>query len=87
MINAEKIQTTGRKEDEKLYYRHSGYPGGIRSRTLREMRERYPERILEIAVKGMLPKNPLGRKMAKKLKVYRGTEHPHGAQQPKTLEF
>jgi len=87
VINAEKIQTTGRKEDEKLYYRHSGYPGGIRSRTLREMRERYPERILEIAVKGMLPKNPLGRKMAKKLKVYRGTEHPHGAQQPKTLEF
>lgn len=87
VINAEKIQATGRKEDEKLYYRHSGYPGGIRSRTLREMRERYPERILELAVKGMLPRNPLGRKMARKLKVYRGTEHPHGAQQPKTLEF
>ena len=87
VINAEKIRTTGRKEEEKIYYRHSGYPGGIKSRTLREMRERQPERILELAVKGMLPRNPLGRKMAQKLKVYRGSEHPHSAQQPKSLEL
>ena len=87
IINAEKIRVTGNKEEEKVYYRHSGYPGGIRGVTLRDQRERFPERILEIAIKGMLPKNSLGRDMYKKLKVYAGTEHPHAAQQPKTLEL
>ena len=87
IINAEKIRVTGNKEEEKVYYRHSGYPGGIRGVTLRDQRARFPERILEIAIKGMLPKNSLGRDMYKKLKVYAGTEHPHAAQQPKTLEL
>lgn len=87
IINAEKIRVTGKKEEEKVYYRHSGYPGGITAVTLRNQRENFPERILEIAIKGMLPKNSLGRQMYKKLKVYAGTEHPHAAQQPKTLEL
>ncbi len=85
VINAEKVRVTGRKEEDKIYYRHSGYPGGIKSQTLREMREKHPERIIELAVKGMLPRNPLGRAVARKLKVYRGSEHPHSAQQPQEM--
>lgn len=85
VINAAKVRVTGRKENQKVYYRHSGYAGGLKSITLEKQRERFPERIIEAAVKGMLPKNPLGRSMFKKLKVYAGTEHPHTAQQPKTL--
>lgn len=85
VINAEKVRVTGRKEEDKIYYRHSGYPGGIKSQTLKEMRDKHPERIIEIAVKGMLPRNPLGRAVARKLKVYKGSEHPHSAQQPQEL--
>ena len=87
VVNAEKVKVTGRKEEEKVYYRHTGFPGGIKSLTLRELRQRNPERIVELAVKGMLPRNPLGRSVARKLKVYSGKEHPHGAQQPKELEL
>ena len=87
VLNAEKISVTGQRLDQKVYYRHSGYPGGIRSITLRDQLERYPTRPVELAVKGMLPKNKLGRKMLKKLKVYTGTEHPHQAQQPVELEL
>ena len=82
VVNAEKVRVTGRKEESKIYYRHTGYPGGIKSQTLKEMRSKHPERIVELAVKGMLPRNPLGRNVARKLKVYSGGEHPHGAQQP-----
>ncbi|MXW54080.1 MAG: 50S ribosomal protein L13 [Gammaproteobacteria bacterium] len=85
VINAEKVRVTGRKEEDKIYYRHSGYPGGIKSQTLKEMREKHPERIIELAVKGMLPRNPLGRAVARKLKVYKGSEHPHSAQQPQEM--
>lgn len=85
MVNAEQVQVTGRKEEDKMYYRHSGYPGGIKSRSLRQMREKDPEQIIQRAVKGMLPRTPLGRQIAKKLKVYRGNEHPHTAQQPSSL--
>ena len=87
VLNAEKITVTGRRLDQKRYYRHSGYPGGIKSITLRNQLERYPTRPVELAVKGMLPKNKLGRKMLSRLKVYTGTEHPHQAQQPVTLEL
>jgi large subunit ribosomal protein L13 len=87
VVNAEKIHVTGKKLDEKMYYRHSGYPGGLKAFTLREMLERTPERVLTLAVKRMLPKNKLGRRMLKKLKVYAGPEHPHGAQNPEALEF
>jgi len=87
VINAEKIQVTGQKQDKKMYYRHSGYPGGLKEISLRDQLERFPERPLELAIKGMLPKNKLGRKMFKKLKVYSGSEHPHGAQQPVALEL
>ena len=87
VLNAEKISVTGRRLDQKIYYRHSGYPGGIKSITLREQLERYPTRPVELAVKGMLPKNKLGRKMLKKLKVYTGSEHPHQAQEPVQLEL
>lgn len=86
VINAEKIHVTGRRLDQKLYYRHSGYPGGLRSLTLRQMLNKQPERVLELAVRGMLPKNRLGRQMYKKLRVYTGDTHPHEAQQPKELE-
>ena len=86
VINAEKVRVTGNKENAKQYWRHSGYPGGIKSVNVADMRERHPERIIESAVKGMLPKNPLGRAMYKKLKVYAGAEHPHAAQQPQPLE-
>lgn len=87
VINAEKIAVTGNKREAKQYYRHSGYPGGLKSRTLEEMLERRPEEVLRIAVKGMLPKNRLARKQLTKLKVYAGTDHPHEAQQPTKLEI
>jgi large subunit ribosomal protein L13 len=87
VVNAEKVRVTGRKMDQKFYYRHSGYPGGIKSISLRDQLARYPERVLQAAVRGMLPKNKLGRRMIKKLKVYAGDEHPHQAQQPEPLEL
>lgn len=87
IINCDKIHVTGRRLDQKIYYRHSGYPGGLKDMTLREMLQKHPERVLEIAIKGMLPKNRLGRQMYTKLKVYAGDTHPHEAQKPKTLEF
>jgi large subunit ribosomal protein L13 len=87
IVNAEKVRVTGRKLDQKFYYHHSGYPGGLKSISLRDQLDRYPERVLEAAVRGMLPKNKLGRRMVKKLKVYAGDSHPHQAQQPKTLEL
>ncbi len=87
VINAEKISVTGKKREEKRYYRHSGYPGGIKSRTLNEMLDRRPEEVLRIAVKGMLPRNRLARKQITKLKVYAGPEHPHTAQQPTPIEI
>src|SRR5216117_1234065 len=86
VINAEKIRVTGNKLDQKRYYRHSGYPGGIRSRTLREQLDRRPEEVLRTAVRGMLPKNRLARRQLMKLKIYAGAEHPHEAQSPKPLE-
>jgi large subunit ribosomal protein L13 len=87
VVNAEKISVTGKKRDEKLYHRHSGYPGGLRSRTLAEMLERRPEEVIRLAVKGMLPRNRIARAQLRKLKVYAGPEHPHVAQQPKTMEI
>jgi len=87
VINAEKVRVTGSKTTDKIYYRHSGYPGGIKARSFEQLRDTHPERIIEIAVKGMLPRNPLGRAMLKKLKVYPGSEHPHSAQQPELLEI
>lgn len=87
VINAEKIAVTGNKANAKTYYRHSGYPGGIREIAFKQMLEKHPARIIEIAVKGMLPKNKLGRAMLKKLKVYAGSNHRHDAQQPKPLEI
>lgn len=86
VVNAEKIAVTGNKEAGKIYHHHTGFPGGIRSQNLATVRERHPERILETAVKGMMPKNSLGRAMLKKLKIYTGPEHHHAAQQPKSLE-
>ena len=85
VINADKIHVTGRKMRQKMYYRHSGYPGGLKSINLRDLLQRHPTRAIEFAVKGMLPKNRLGRKMFKKLKVYAGSDHPHQAQQPQVL--
>ncbi|MGQ9516049.1 MAG: 50S ribosomal protein L13 [Anaerolineae bacterium] len=87
VINADKIRVTGRKLDQKMYYWHSGYPGGLKSVTLRRQLQTHPERVLQAAVRGMLPKNRLGRQMFKKLKVYASPEHPHQAQQPKPLEL
>lgn len=87
VINADKIHVTGNKLDDKMYYRHSGYPGGLREMTLRQQLQKHPTRPVALAVKGMLPKNRLGRKMIKKLKVYAGAEHPHQAQQPVPLEL
>jgi large subunit ribosomal protein L13 len=87
VLNADRIHVTGKKMDDKKYYRHSGYPGGLTTTSLRDMLKKSPERVIELAVRGMLPKNPLGRKMLKKLKVYAGNEHPHQAQQPKKLEI
>lgn len=87
VINAERIHVTGRKLDQKIYYRHSGYPGGLSQITLREQLTRYPTRAVELAVRGMLPKNRLGRRMLRKLRVYSGPDHPHGAQKPAPLEL
>ncbi|GAA0470461.1 50S ribosomal protein L13 [Alkalibacillus silvisoli] len=87
IINAEKVELTGKKLTDKIYYRHSNYPGGLKERTAEEMRTNYPERMLEQAVKGMLPKNKLGRKMGKKLHVYRGADHKHHAQKPEVYEL
>jgi len=87
VVNAEKIRVTGRRMDQKVYYRHSGYMGGLTEITLRQQLERYPERVLGDAVRGMLPKNALGRKMLRKLKVYAGPKHPHQAQQPEPMEL
>jgi large subunit ribosomal protein L13 len=87
IINAEKIELTGKKLTDKLYYRHSLHPGGLKVRTALEMRTNYPEKMLELAVRGMLPKGRLGRQMFKKLHVYRGSEHPHQAQKPEVYEL
>lgn len=87
VTNAEKVIVTGRKFTNKMYYRHTGYPGGIKSDSFEKLQARNPVRIIELAVKGMLPKNPLGREMYRKLKVYIGNEHPHTAQQPKQLDI
>jgi large subunit ribosomal protein L13 len=87
VVNAEKVAVTGKKLDDKLYHRHSGYPGGLRSRTLREQLERQPEEVIRKAVKGMLPRNRLGRAQLRKLKIYAGPEHPHTAQAPKELKI
>jgi large subunit ribosomal protein L13 len=87
VVNAEKIRVTGKKMEQKRYWRHSGYPGGIKSRTLAEMLDRRPEEVIRKAVKGMLPRNRLARKQLTKLKVYAGPDHPHTAQQPKQMEI
>ena len=87
VVNAEKVNVTGRKLDQKFYYRHSGHPGSLKKISLRRMLELHPERVIEHAVKGMLPRGPLGRRIYKKLKVYPGGEHPHQAQQPEVLEL
>ena len=85
VINAGKVRVTGKKATDKIYYRHTGYPGGIREESFEKLVARKPERIIEMAVKGMLPRNPLGRAMLSKLKVYPGSNHPHSAQQPQEL--
>ncbi len=87
VVNVEKLRVTGAKETDKKYYRHSGYPGGITETNFGKMQDKFPGRVLEIAVKGMLPKGPLGYAMIKKLKVYAGDAHPHSAQQPKVLSI
>ena len=87
VINAEKIRVTGTKLADKMYHRHTGYIGNLKSESLETLLNREPERVLQLAVKGMLPRNPLGRQMLKKLKVVRGAEHPHQAQQPQPLEL
>jgi len=87
IVNAEKINLTGNKWNDKIYYHHTGYLGGIKQRTAQEMKEKQPQKMLEIAIKGMLPKGPLGRQMYRKLHVYAGPEHPHQAQQPQTYEL
>jgi len=87
VVNAEKIAVTGKKRKEKLYRRHSGYPGGLRTRTLNDMLERRPEQVIRLAVKGMLPRNRLARAQLRKLKVYAGPDHPHAAQQPQPMEI
>jgi len=87
VVNAARVRVTGKKAEGKMYYRHSGFPGGIRSMTFAKLQARFPTRALERAIKGMLPKGPLGSAMFRKLKVYAGSEHPHSAQQPKALEI
>ena len=87
VVNAEKIAVTGKKLDQKIYYNHSEYVGGMKETTLREMMAKKPEKVIELAVKGMLPKGPLGRSMITKLHVYAGAEHPHAAQKPEELKF
>jgi large subunit ribosomal protein L13 len=87
IVNAEKIRLTGNKLDDKIYYWHSGYPGGIKARTAREMLEKKPEQVIKSAVKGMLPKNRIGSKLISKLKIYAGPDHPHEAQQPEKIQL
>jgi large subunit ribosomal protein L13 len=87
VINADKIKVTGNKTTDKIYYRHTGYPGGLKETPFDKLLAKYPERVVEIAVKGMMPKNPLGRAMLRKLKVYGGSEHMHSAQQPQPLDL
>ncbi len=87
VVNVDKLRVTGNKAQDKKYYRHTGYPGGIYETNFTKLQQRFPERVLEKAVKGMLPKGPLGYAMLKKLKCYAGAEHPHSAQQPKTLDI
>ncbi len=87
IVNAEKIRLTGNKLDDKIYYWHSGYPGGIKARTAREMLEKKPDQVIKIAVKGMLPKNRIGSKLISKLKIYAGPDHPHEAQQPEKIQL
>jgi len=87
ILNAEKIAVTGNKLDDKIYYRHSGYPGGLKAISLRNQLEKNPDRVITAAVRGMVPHNRFGRKIMKKLKVYKGSEHPHKAQKPKKLEL
>jgi large subunit ribosomal protein L13 len=87
VINADRIAVTGRKMDNKIYYRHTGYPGGLKQRTLAEMMKKKPEEVIRLAVKGMLPKNRLGRAQLKKLKIYAGPEHPHAAQKPEEMQL
>ncbi len=87
VINAAQVKVTGRKTSDKIYHRHSGYPGGLRSMSFEKLQERAPGRAIELAVKGMLPRGPLGRAMFRKLHVYAGATHPHAAQQPKPLEL
>jgi large subunit ribosomal protein L13 len=87
IVNAEQVKLTGPKEETKIYYRHSGFPGGIRAQTAGRMRASHPERLLRLAITGMLPKNRLGRQLATKLKIYAGAEHPHTAQQPAVIEL
>ena len=87
IINAEKVHVTGNKVQDKMYYSHSGFPGGIKSINFEKLIQRAPERVIESAVKGMLPKNPLGRAMYRKMKVYKGASHPHAAQQPQELKI
>jgi large subunit ribosomal protein L13 len=87
VINAEKIRVTGNKAEDKVYYRHTGYPGGIYETNFKKLQARFPDRVLVKAVKGMLPKGPLGYAMIKKMKIYAGAAHPHAAQQPKPLDF
>lgn len=87
VVNAEKVRVTGRKRIQKRYYRHSGYPGGLRSLTFEQLQAKAPARVVELAVKGMLPRGPLGRSMYRKLRVYAGSEHAHASQQPQALEI
>ena len=87
VVNAEKIKVTGKKMDQKIYYKHSDYPGGMRETTLKEMLDKKPTDVITLAVKGMLPKGPLGRSMIEKLHVYAGAEHPHAAQKPEAVEI
>jgi large subunit ribosomal protein L13 len=87
VVNAAKVHVSGNKEIEKIYFRHSGYPGGLRAETLTEVRRKYPERIVEVAIRGMIPKNRLGRQIYRKLKVYGGPDHPHQSQRPEVLDL
>ena len=87
VVNAEKIRVTGTKLKDKIYHRHTGYVGNLKSETLQDKLKREPEQVLKLAVKGMMPRNPLGRQMLRKLKIVRGEDHPHGAQQPQPLEL
>ena len=87
VVNAEKVRLTGRKEDQKIYYSHSGYPGGIKAISARHLRKKFPERMVEKAVAGMLPKNKVGNQLTARLKVYKGPDHPHAAQQPRPMSL